>query len=141
MPAKPGSTKPMTCRMIGCQKTLRYRQRDIVCSPHCRRELKQWCETILAVFNEEMLPEDFPYYYRTKGGKHFTPERMRDKNYREDNLRESKAEQTRRRDRDYNPDRWHSDVPRVPAQEGEAERDPRTTLIPTFSDEEERDSK
>lgn len=139
MPATPGGKHPMKCRMIGCPKVLRYRQRDIVCSPHCRKELQRYCETIMAVFNEEMLPEDFPYYYRVMGKKHFTPDRLKDKNYREDNLRESKAEQTRRRNRDHNPDRWYSDVPRVPAQEGEAERDPRSAIIPSFSDEEGED--
>jgi hypothetical protein len=61
-PLRTAKGNPRRCRNFGCSRLLRKNQVDLCCSEYCRGDLRDFCESVLAVLNGTMPATDFPFY-------------------------------------------------------------------------------
>lgn len=56
---------PMRCRNFGCNIHLRSTAEDIVCSPACGAQLREFCETMLDILDKKQPARNLPPHLRS----------------------------------------------------------------------------
>lgn len=56
----------LRCRWRCCYKRIPSKRACVTCSDQCKALLREYCETVLAIFNGEMSALDFPAHFRTQ---------------------------------------------------------------------------